>query len=665
MAVFARSKLSAPAGRINLASVASQGSVIPHEFWLDFNAKGGTITAKNTLVEVSGRSSGDVFIRGGQFVMDDAVIQANTMSDLNGKNIDMELTKAVKISGDLPAISNNAFGKGNAGYITITTPFLEISESLIHASTRGEGSAGNITLKTGKINLFKGAIIASDSYGSGSGGQLEITATSLLLISDQRLFLDREKAELSTGIGSGSFSNGNSGYITINAKQLILSGGVITSNTHQTGNAGKIVINAELINMINGGLISATAFSQASGTSGNIEINIADTLHLSGFRSGLTKTTTDVFHNLQSGIAAITFGNGSAGNISISAKDIMIENYGSIGTATVGSGAAGQMIIEVDNLSLKTGGLITTSSGGIIGGRTYLGTGASGTLKVVASGDIIISGRSDFTSSGLFSNTLVSGEGGNIEVQANHLSLTDSATISANSLGTGNAGNITVQANTIHVNNNGNITTSAKHATGGNINLVIPNLLFLREGQIITSVQGGSGNGGNITIENPVFVVLNQGQIRAQANEGHGGDIYIKSEQFIASQNSSVSASSKLGIDGEIKIESPDVDISGAWLILPAKFVDASGQLKPPCSARVAPNKNTLVVKRFVGGPSKPSDLQANMLILVQPEDEKIPPPKTGGKKDARQSVLKVAFVDRCRPVSSPATSSVIPEQLF
>ena len=90
-----------------------------------------------------------------------------------------------------------------------------------------------------------------------------------------------------------------------------------------------------------------------------------------------------------------------------------------------------------------------------------------------------------------------------------------------------------------------------------------------------------------------------------------------------------MSASSRLGIDGEIKIESPDVDISGAWLILPAKFVDASGKLKPPCSA-LAPN----------------------------------PLQKTsGGKKDARQSVLKV--VSSCRPDSSQATSSVIPEQLF
>lgn len=260
----------------------------------------------------------------------------------------------------------------------------------------------------------------------------------------------------------------------------------------------------------------------------------------------------------------------------------MVENFAAIGTSTGGSGSAGQVVIEVDNLSLKTGGLISTSSGGVLGKQTYLGTGASGTLKIIASGDIIISGRSDFTSSGLFSNTLVSGEGGNIEVQADHLSITDGGIISANSLGTGNAGNITVQANSVHIGNNGNITSSAEHATGGNITLVIQNLLFLRDAQITTSVHGGKGDGGNIRIENPTFVVLNQGQIKAQADEGDGGNIRIKSEQFIASSDSLIDATSNLGVDGKVNIESPFVDLDGFLVVLPGGLIE-NAELQKPC----------------------------------------------------------------------------------
>ena len=113
MAVFARSKLSASAGRINLASVASIGEVIPSEFGLDLNAEGGTITANNILMDVSGRGSGGVFIRGEQFFMNEAVIQANTMADQNGKGIDMKVTDSIDIHiASLPigkvAISNDA-----------------------------------------------------------------------------------------------------------------------------------------------------------------------------------------------------------------------------------------------------------------------------------------------------------------------------------------------------------------------------------------------------------------------------------------------------------------------------------------------------------------------------------------------------------------------------
>ena len=66
MAVFARSKLATSAGRINLASIASQGEVIPREFGLDLNAEGGQIAANNTLVDVSGRGGGEAFL----FVVD-------------------------------------------------------------------------------------------------------------------------------------------------------------------------------------------------------------------------------------------------------------------------------------------------------------------------------------------------------------------------------------------------------------------------------------------------------------------------------------------------------------------------------------------------------------------------------------------------------------------
>jgi len=626
IAVFADSSLSAQGGRINLASAMSKGEIIPSESGLVLNADGGTISFEKTLIETSGLGSGSVFVRGGQLLMQNSSIQANTIGEQNGKSIDMKLSNAVKMNGDLLVISSNTFNKGNAGHITVTSPLIEISESIIHASTMSEARAGDITIKSGDINLFEGATIANDSFASGSGGQLEITATGQFLVSDQRLFLDKENTKFSTGLSSGAIGNGDGGHLVIHAKQLILDGGVITTNTHQAGKAGKIIINADKLEVINGGIISATALSQAQGRGGNIEINVSDTLHLSGFRLGFTKTTTDFFQNIQSGIAALTFGEGAAGNVSILAKNIAIEDYGAIGSATGGSGTAGHTLIQVDDLYMKSGGIITTGSGGIVGGNIYLGTGAGGTLKVIANGNITISGYSDFSPSGLFSNTLVSGEGGNLEIKANYLILNDNATISANSLGIGKAGNVKIQANAIEINNHGNISTSAEYASGGNISVSTQNTLYLNNAQITTSVGSGTGDGGNITL-NPKFVVMDNGKIIARAVEGHGGNIDIETNgiyKFPPESASFIDASSQFGVSGEVDIESPDVDVSSNLLVLSADVLNASGQIQPPCSVQLSNNKSSFVVKKLYSSSPSPDDWQFNVLVLL-PENDKQP----------------------------------------
>jgi large exoprotein involved in heme utilization and adhesion len=122
---------------------------------------------------------------------------------------------------------------------------------------------------------------------------------------------------------------------------------------------------------------------------------------------------------------------------------------------------------------------------------------------------------------------------------------------------------------------NGQITTSAEHATGGNINIETFRLIYLQGSRIETSVHGGSGDGGNITIENPRFVVLNNSEIHAHAEKGNGGNIQIKSEQFISSVNSSINASSKLGLDGEVQIDSPAVDMDAMLIVLQGQQLEA------------------------------------------------------------------------------------------
>ncbi|HIE00749.1 MAG TPA: filamentous hemagglutinin N-terminal domain-containing protein [Thiotrichaceae bacterium] len=107
--------LNAPSGRINLASVASEGQVIPQSEGLIMESfeKQGNISLSQFFwpeeepeplanIDVNG-DGGQVFIRAGQFVLDNAWIWADTDGEQNGRidivvDGDMHLTNSSEIA---------------------------------------------------------------------------------------------------------------------------------------------------------------------------------------------------------------------------------------------------------------------------------------------------------------------------------------------------------------------------------------------------------------------------------------------------------------------------------------------------------------------------------------------------------------------------------------
>jgi filamentous hemagglutinin family protein len=631
---FNNAQLLASSGRFNLISIAAKGEVTAKESHLDIQvpdtssfAKFGHIEMINSYVETSGSPASGINISAAQFLMHNSSIYAHTLlsdSDSNSKDIDILATEWIRIQGEPSEISeseyivdtesgifSNTFSNGNASHIFITTPQLEISKSTIDTSTRSKGNGGNIEIQSQQIRFREGAAILSNAYGAGVGGQIKIKAMERLELIDQRVFLTPEEIKLETSIQANTFGSGNSGSIFIEAGYLQLWGADILSQTFNEGDGNQIFVKANNIDILNGSSISVSAVNQAIGNGGNLYVNVADTLQLSGFRPGFlgSHNKSNIFHKVQSSLVSVTLGSGVAGAVEISAKNLVVSDYGSVGAATVGSGHAGNLAITVDNLYLKNGGILSNSSGGVIGENLILGTGDAGDITVTAKGDIVIEGHNPLYPSGIISNTFFSGQGGNIRVQTNRLAMRDEGTISASSLGTGNAGNIQIKANQISLLQGSKIASAATQAIGGNITVNAPYLLYLQKSHITTSVHGGTGNGGNITIENPAFVILNQGNIIAQADEGYGGDIYIKSGQFVESSNSLVSASSNLGIDGEVNIDSPDMDMEGFLVVLPEEFIDVSNLMTTHCNQRLSENLSNFVVKSSEGSPNSPDDL--------------------------------------------------------
>jgi filamentous hemagglutinin family protein len=613
-------ELTAESGRINLVSVASSGETTAKRDRLDARVPDtssfsqlGQLQMTETQVDTSGSPAGGISIRGGQLLMNNSLLHAHNYGSDPGMSIDIELRDLMSMTNEYTSeaqptdhaeafgITSDTFATGNAGHVTITVPRLEMRQNVIDVSTKGEGAGGNIDIQTQQMSLGEGAQILSNSYSAGAGGEINIKATERLELIDQRVFATEEEVDKNrnTSIQTDNFSSGDGGNITIDAPYLRMSGGYIFSNTIAQGQGGTIMINSQFMELLNGSGITAVVLPQATGNSGEIKLNVSDTLSISGFRPGFVREGGVIVQNLQSGIGPVTAGNGKSGLLEITAKNLIISDYASVGSATIGIGDAGGMTISVDNLYLQGGGILTNSSSAILGGKLWLATGNGGNLTVTATGDIVIEGSNPFNPSSISTNTFLSGQGGNIDLQANRLILRDGGAIVANSLGTGNAGNVHINANEIHLSNGGEITSAAVQAVGGNIVINTPYLLNLQQGQITTSVHNGIGHGGNITIEQPQFVVLNQGKIIAQADAGQGGNIHLIAQHFIPSVESLVSASSNLGIDGQVTISSPTEDVGNQVLNLSANYLNAASLFPRSCAARIADQRPSEFVRPF------------------------------------------------------------------
>ncbi|MCK5877855.1 MAG: hypothetical protein KAG43_09485, partial [Candidatus Marithrix sp.] len=608
-AITANSKLTAEAGHINLVGINS-GEFTNQNF--ELNGKGGKIILNNTLIESSSeQGGGKILIVGEQLIMQNSTIQTNTLADIDGKDIDIKLSKSVNINGDIQAVISKNFASAKGGNINITTPNLTISGGVIDLSSFAEGSGGNVEIKAEKTELNSGGSIESNSFGIGKSGNISIDSDKFLSLLGQRkgtiIGNNIKYIDFPSKIATNAYV-GNGGDLFVKTSDLNIVAGSISAPTFGTGNAGSLIINTDNFSLDEGAFIASS--SAGTGDSGTINLTVTDTLSLFGRRkkSYFLPTGMEVKNN-QSAIVTFALLGGNGGDIFVSANKINIYDEGIITSSTVGIAEhSGNINIKSENLHLFKGGQINNSNGFLFGRMFLSGPANSGSINI-ESENIDIVGNNLLT--GIYSDSYTSGQGGNITVKTNNLNINNSGSISASSASTGNAGQINIQANNIHLTNQGNISTKAENATGGNVLISTPNLLYLQKGEIITSVHGGTGDGGSINISHPTFVVLNQSKIIAQAFEGNGGNIQIKSERFISSPNSLISASSRLGLDGEVNIDSPDMDMTGFLVILSDDYVDVSSLIQKPCRMR----DSSFTVQKINGSPQTPYDYQPSAYL--------------------------------------------------
>jgi hypothetical protein len=206
---------------------------------------------------------------------------------------------------------------------------------------------------------------------------------------------------------SSTAVDGVGGQLNVEASQINMAGGIIATGTVGNADASNINIHANTINVTDGSFI--TSSSIASGKSGNIDINVKDTLSISGRRIGSYIIPTGMeFEDNQTNISSFGLV-GSGGNISISASTLKIDNEALISASTLSSATpetSGNINLKVDNLSISQGGLINNSNGILMGRAFFTGPGLGGAIQIQAK-NIIVDADESGLPTGIFSDTYI------------------------------------------------------------------------------------------------------------------------------------------------------------------------------------------------------------------------------------------------------------------
>lgn len=591
----------------------------------------------------------DIFIEAESLVIDNnSVIFSDTNGIGDGGNVEIS-AKKVQLIGSSNGILTPTFGIGDAGNITVNTDILKLTDgSQIATNTRGQGNAGKLTINAIDIELMGfGFITPENARPSGILAQVLPNATGEagnIIITTKTLKL-RDTATTS----NDTFGIGNAGDLTIVAEEIEMTGSTTengfstaiasASNRGATGNAGNINIETNSLLILDGAGVSALSFGD--GKSGNINIS-ANEIKLVGISDDgevpsalTTQVTSSIGSDNESNlivktnrlkiadggqISASTFGDGQAGDIKIKASEIEV-----IGATPDGKNSSG-IRSQVNPSSIGNAGNIEISSqslkiidGGKISVSTF-GEGRGGNLTIDATKiEILGTNINNNSSSGLFSESVGTGDGGKLIVNTEQLSILDGARISASSQDIGLAGNLEINTDSLKLDDSA-ITTQTDVGDGGNISLNVGNLLLRNNSQISTTagkIEAG-GDGGDININSDFIVAVprENSDITANAFNGRGGNINITTKgifgiEFRSQQTplSDITASSEFGIDGEVSINILNLNPESSFVSLPRSF--SLPPLDTSCQINNGENASSFVNKGKGGLPENPSEIRS------------------------------------------------------
>jgi filamentous hemagglutinin family protein len=535
-----------PSGAVSLVSVASPGEAVITEAGADISSfeAGGTISMSGgSKIDVRGTrdSTGSIFIRAGRFVMKDAdtILLSHNGTSTGGK-IDLGVEQDILIA--------------DSGYIATLTD--------------GKGDAGHIDIAANRLEIENSAKVYSVSLGTGKAGDITITAEKELSLSSNGGILSQGEREHS-----------DSGNIRVSTGRLTISDGanISTAAMKTAGDAGKIDLRATTIEILNGGVLNATA--HGAGRPGDISLNVSHMATISG---------------RESGIYADAAGAGAGGVININASHLSIDQGGILQNSTWGSGTGGDTTIFADTFRVADNGSVKcqalgTGDGGNIGvdvAHMVVANGgyvSTATKKSAMGGDIVIHARGDISVSRSGQIATMSdgaGDAGGLTIEADTLTISNEALLNTGSQGHGQAGNIDIRTNDIVISK-GFITSSGVSPDSyraGNIDIIAKDSVSITgSGEVaadspapyygIYAQTHGLGGGGEISLSTSNLHMSQDAWINTQTyGYGRGGDISVDADQVNIHGGATLTTSTRgAGDAGDIFISAVDaIHLSGS-----------------------------------------------------------------------------------------------------
>lgn len=296
--------------------------------------------------------------------------------------------------------------------------------------------------------------------------------------------------------------------------------------------------------------------------------------------------------------------------IAIQASALALNDFSLISTDTTAAADSGEIRIQADQIAMESGAAISTRTAG---------AGSAGDLRIRAQ-TVTLSGEGSLAPfvTGLFAQTAAgsTGEGGNIQITANQLVLTDGAQIGSDTSGRGRAGAIQIQAATVELSGvlqrngrpvlqqqlpfpSGIFADSNAEATapGGDIRIQTRQLQ-LRDGAVVQTNAEGSGNAGNVTLRASGAIDLS----------GTAGPGLTPTTVFAASGGlpGSGGVSTATGRGGTLRLVTPELRVGEGAVVAvsslnPNQQAQGAGNLEVQADQILLTNRGRLVAETASG----------------------------------------------------------------